>query len=99
MHAFLQIAMFPNKKTNQYNVRKFTINNNNEFVDIKDYYLSKKSYDLLLSKKRSHEYKFFAVYDLNNTPYPTMADIHMLRSDMIGNNYNHYGFAPFAANN
>lgn len=93
--SFLQIANFPNQKTNLYHVRKFVINTDNEFVNIKEYFLNKHTYDKLLNIKKKHEYKLYAVYDLNTVEYPTMADILILKSDILGANYNYYGFSPF----
>ncbi len=93
--SFLQIANFPNSKTKLYHVRKFIINDDNEFVNVKDYFLNKHTYDKLFNIKKKHEYKLYAVYDLNTVDYPTMADILALKSDILGANYNYYGFAPF----
>ena len=93
--TFLQITIHPNPKTKKYHVRKFKINNEGNFVDIKNYYLSKNKYDKLLKSKKQHEYKLYSVYTLEEVPYPSESDILLLNSSMLKTSYNYYGSAPF----
>lgn len=93
--TFLQIATFPNSKTKLFHVRKFTINNDNQFIGIKDYYINLCTYNKLLNKRRRNEYKLYAVYDLNTVDVPSLSDIFILKSDILGTDYNYYGSAPF----
>ena len=93
--SFLQIASFPNPKTKLYHVRRFIIDGKNEFAGIKEYFLSKRRYDKLLQRKKKNQYKLYSVYNLNIINYPCMSDILMLKSDILGSNYDYYGFAPF----
>lgn len=92
---FLQIAAFPNPKTGLYQIRRFHVNQNNEFVNVKDYFISKSKYGKLLQKKKNNEYKLYSVYDLNQVKYPCKSDILLLKSDILGADYNYYGSAPF----
>lgn len=93
--SFIQIASFPNPKTKLYHIKRFIIDQNNEFAGIKEYFLSKRRYDKLLQRKKRNQYKLYAVYNLNTVNYPSMSDILMLKSDILGSNHNYYGFAPF----
>lgn len=92
---FWQIATFINPTANKYHVRKFIINTNNEFVGIKDYFINKKEMDKLMAKLKRNQYKLYSVYDLYKINHPCLADIMTLKSDILGADYNYYGFAPF----
>lgn len=93
--SFYQIASFVNPKTNKYHVRKFVINNKNEFVNVKEYNLSNKQYVRFFNKKKPNEYKLFAVYNLSMVNPPSMAEILISKSDILAVNSQYYGFAPF----
>ena len=93
--SFIQIGSFPNPKTNLYHVRRFIVNQNNEIVGIKEYFLNKKRYDKLLRHKKRNQYKLYALYNLNVVNYPCASDILLLKSDILGSDYNYSGFAPF----
>jgi hypothetical protein len=93
--SFIQVASFPNPKTNLYHVRRFIVNQNNEIIGIKEYFLSKKRYDRLLQRKKRNQYKLYSVYNLNVVNYPCASDILMLKSNILGSDYNYSGFAPF----
>ena len=92
---FYQICSFQNPHTNKYHVRKFIINSKNEFASIKEYKLSKTQYKKLLEIKKTNEYKCYSTYDLKNISYPNYSDILTLKSNMITDNNDYYGFAPF----
>ena len=94
-YNFYQISVFPNPRTNKFHIRKFIINSNDEFLDIIDYHLTKHKYHKFLKFKKIHEYKLFSTFSLDNISYPSMADISLLKSDNLSNNYNYSGFAPF----
>lgn len=93
--SFYQMASFIDPKTNKYHLRKYTLNDKNEFVNIKEYQLTKKQYNRFFDKKKPNEYKLFAVYNLNMINYRTLAEILVAKSDILSCNYNYYGFAPF----
>lgn len=92
---YYQVTTFPNPKTNRYHVRKFVINESNEFVSIKDYYLSTKTRDRLTETKRPSQYKLFNVYNLETVVYPNMNDIMVARSDLVKSDADFTGFASF----
>lgn len=93
--SFLQIASFEHPKNKLYHVRKFNINETNEFVNIKEYHVSKNKHNRLLRKKNKNEYKLYSVYSLNDVDYPNMSDILAMKSDILQSKYNYYGSAPF----
>ena len=93
---FYQLATFPDKKTNKYHLRRFSISDNNEFVDVKNYALNKKQYSRFLEVKKRNEYKCYSVMDLNVVNYPVLADILLAKSSILSTAYDYTGFAPFS---
>ena len=94
--SFYQLSSFPDPKHKTYHLRKFIIdNNNNTFVDVKDYRLKKRQFEKFLKRKRGNEYKTYSVYDLDVVGYPTLSDILLLKSDILSTNHDYSGFAPF----
>lgn len=91
---FYQIAIFPDMQTKKYHIRKFVIDSNNEFIDIKNYKVTKDELNLFLSKKKICSYKKYSTPDLNNVSYPTTADISLARSPIL-DDVNYSGFASF----
>ena len=91
---FYQLAIFADLNTKLYHIRRFTINQNNEFVAVRNHYINKRTFDKFLKKKKNHEYKMFSVYELDNVNYPTVSDILLLKSDILSTNYYHYDYAP-----
>jgi len=92
---FYQICAFSNPKNKKYHMRKFVVDENYKFVDIRDFYLSKKSYKKFFAEKKPHEYKTFPYYTLDDANYPHMTDILTAKSSMLDDSNNYTGFAPF----
>lgn len=92
---FYQICTFPDPVKKTYPLRQFTINNKNEFINIKKYNLKESQLKKFLGKKKSNEYSLFSTYDLETINYPSLSDILILKSDNLSNKYNYYGAAPF----
>lgn len=92
---FYQLASFMDPKKCRFHIRKYKINDNNEFVSIKEYYLPKKIYEKLIKSKRPNSYKMYTVYNLSIVNHPTLSDILTAKSSMLENNNYYYGAAPF----
>lgn len=92
---FYQVASFPDPSMNRYHVRKFVISGNNRFLDVREYRLTKKQLKKFYLEKKPHEFKRYAVYTLEDIGYPLMAEIITSRSDILSQDYNYSGFAPF----
>jgi hypothetical protein len=92
---FYQITTFENPRHNRYNLREFCLNNNNEILDVKLYWLTKKQYKKFIAQKKSNEYKSYNVYDLTHVKYPTLYDIETSKSELLNYNDNYTGFANF----
>lgn len=90
---YYQICYFPQK--NKHQVRKFLIDKNYDYKSVKDHYVSKEKLQQFMKNKKCNEYKIFAVYNLDNINYPTMAEIITCQSNMITTNYKYYGCSPF----
>lgn len=98
---FYQICTFPHpafKNSKKFHMRKFVINDKNEFISINDYYLSKKQCKKFFEIKKPHEYKCYHVYSLDDINYPSLAEISTLKSDILSHDYNYSGYAPFNRN-
>ena len=92
---YYQICTFPDPHSKKFHMRKFIINGKNEFVDVLDFKLSNKQCKKFFAIKKKHEYKCYPMHNLNNVDYPNMGDILMSKSDILGNDYDYSGFAPF----
>lgn len=92
---FYQICTFKNPDNGMYHLRRFTINSKNEFMDIKNYILTKKQRKKFLRETKCHKYKCYDTYTLENINYPSLADIMTSQSDILSMRYNYSGFAPF----
>lgn len=95
INFFYQVCSFPDPYTKKFHMRKFVINENNEFIDVKEYNLSKKQAKKFFNEKKPNEYKCYSVYNLKNVDYPIMSDVLMAKSDILSTNYDYTGFAPF----
>ena len=93
--SFYQIASFLDPKTGKYHVRRFVINNNNEFLNIRDHYLNKNQYYKLFKRKKPNEYKVYSVYNLNSINYPVLGDILAAKSSILSTSSDYYGASPF----
>lgn len=92
---FYQICAFPHPKTGKYQMRKFVVNSKNEFINIQDYYLNKNQCRKFFATKRDHEYRSYPTYSLSDVTRPHMSEILMSKSQIMNNNYDYTGFAPF----
>lgn len=93
--SYYQVCIFPDPKTNRFQVRKFILNRKNEFVKVKDYFISERRYKKLLNAKKVNQYKCYSAYDLQGVSYPSASDISIARSNMITEDNIHYGLAKF----
>lgn len=92
---YYQVCGFKNTESNKFHARRFTINVNNEFVDVKDIRLNDKQYKKLLDNIPPNQYKLFSTYSLSNVNYPSFSDILTAQSDILCNNFNYTGCMPF----
>jgi len=92
---FYQICTFKNPKTNKYDMRKFVISPQNEFVSIQNYKLTKIQCDKFFAIKKPQEYKCYTVYNLDNINTPSLGDIMTSKSKILTNSYNYTGYSPF----
>ena len=92
---YFQVCAFKDPTTKRYHMRKFAINGKNEFSSIKDFYLKKKECKKFMNVRKSHEYKVFPQYNLNNVQPPTLQEVCTSKSSILGNDYGYTGYAPF----
>lgn len=94
-YNYYQIASYRHPRNDMHHLRKFSINYNNEFTDVAEYMITKKQCKQFLSNHKPNEYKFYAVYDLDNIDYPNLGEVSMSKSSILENDYNYTGYAPF----
>ena len=92
---FYQIATFPDPYTKKFNMRKFIMSGNNDFLDIKEYNLTKKQAKKFYAEKKPNKFKRYSVYNLKDVGYPVMTDILTAKSSILSQDYDYTGFAPF----
>lgn len=92
---FFQVATFPNPDDKSYHIRRFSINDKNDFKSVKDYHLTSKQYQKFIQKRKPNEYKTYAVYNLKMINYPTLGEILASKSCMFTTDPGYYGAAPF----
>ena len=92
---YFQIASFANPHTNKYHLKRFMINENNQFIGIKEYHLKKCQLDKFILTKKQNEYKMFSSYSLSNISYPNNGDISMARSQILEEDSLYSGYAKF----
>lgn len=92
---FYQICIFPNPKTNKFEMRKYILNGKNDVLDVKKYLLNKDQCKKFFEVKNSNEYKSYPQYYIDEVDGPTMADIFTARSAILTKNYDYTGYAPF----
>lgn len=80
---------------NKYQVRRFVVNQNNEYDSIKDYYLNKKEYRRLLKKQQPHTYRRFNLNTLEYCDPPSFHDINTAKSEILHTDSGFTGYAPF----
>lgn len=93
--SYYQVAQFADRSTHLHHIRKYIVNGQNEFESVKEYNISKSKYKKLLQIKQKHEYKLYAVYDLNIVGHPTVTDILLLKSNILSTKYDYTGYSPF----
>jgi hypothetical protein len=94
-YKYYQICSFVNPWTNKYHIKRFIINEKNQFVNIQDYRLEKKQYMRFVQACRPNEYKMFNIYDLNETAYPSLGDLTIVQSPILEVNSDYTGYAQF----
>lgn len=92
---YYQVATFADHNTNKYHLKKFVINENNQFIRLTEYRLTKRQMEKFLSKKKQNEYKLFSSYDLSGVNYPNNGDISLARSSILGEDSSYSGYAAF----
>lgn len=90
---FYQVCVFKNPWTHKYHIRKFVLNANNEFVEIKDYQLTEKIYKKFTEGLGQHKHKYYSTYSLDDIAYPHMSEILTAQSELFTNETDYFGFA------
>jgi hypothetical protein len=92
---YYQITCNEHPKIKKYQMRRFTINGNNEFINVEYFNLPKDQYERFLKFHKPKEYKCYSVLNIQDVNPPSLADIYILKSEMLAGDNNYYGSAPF----
>ena len=94
-YKYYQLCSFINPNTKRYHLRRFVVNNKNEFVSIDNYMLDQNQYMRFVQTRPPNEYKLFNTYELNYVPYPSSGDLLISQSPILSTNTDYSGFAKF----
>jgi len=92
---FYQIGTFSDPSTRKYPVRKFILDGNNNFIDVRNYRLTFDQLKNFMSKKRETDYKLYSTCTLDDIPYPHSGDICLARSPILSDDQGYSGYAMF----
>ena len=79
--TFYQLAMFPCPKG--YHIRRFIINEQGNFENIANKFLSEQEHSDFIQNTKQHKYKQYSTFDLNEVNYPSAGDVALMRSDIL----------------
>jgi len=92
---FYQFCTCQHPDTEKYYMRKFEVNEKNEFISVKRYRLTEKKLKEMIKKIPEHRFTLHSTYDFKGVDYPGMAEITLSRSDILGKASDYTGYAPF----
>ena len=81
--VYYQLSIYKNPKNNKYHIRRFSINENNQFVSVKEKYLTETEYIKFKTIQPKHKYSLHPDVDLNVVPYPSNCDVSLARSVLL----------------
>ena len=80
---FYQLATFSHPIHNGYHVRRFVIDGNNNYVSVKERYFTEEEYNKFIQNTKPNIFRRYSTFDLNEVNNPNMADISLVRSDIL----------------
>ena len=92
---FYQVCCFPNPKTDKFEIREVLIDGNNNVETYKLHHVSKKAQRQFLRATRDNKYRMYTVFTLEHIELPSYNDISLARSDMLNNDSEVSGYAPY----
>lgn len=95
LYKFYQICLFKNPYTKKYHVRRFIINENQQFVNIDERQFDDKQFQIFTKNTKHNLFKTYSTYDMRIIDYPNPADILEAQSPLLNNDYEYTGYASF----
>ena len=92
---YYQLCSFKNPWNSKFHIRRFIMNERNEFVSIDENYIDAKKYERFVRSHKLNEYKLYNVYDLNHVAYPSMGEITIIQSPILDTVSDYSGFSKF----
>jgi hypothetical protein len=92
INKYYQVCAFKHPSTNKYDVRKFIINEKNEFISITKRKYNDAQYAKFFKEHRQNEYKLYATYNLDMIDYPKAGDIFLSQSSILNSDHTTYDY-------
>ena len=93
--SFYQVAAFPHPSKNKHQIRRFVLNDHNEFVDVRSVYLSEDQFKKFITTRSPNVFKCFSVYTLDDIDYPTLPDVLTAKSSIMSQDLSYDNYARF----
>lgn len=94
LYNYYQICTFPNPKTGKYHIRKFVLDERENFINIIEKGFDEDRYRKANKLIKDNEKKYFSTYCFDQIKYPTVGEVLLAQSDLLNNNYrDKYDFA------
>ena len=83
LYKFHQICMYKDLKSNKYNVRTLTLDENQNIVKETVKLYTEEQCNALISSSKDHEYTIYPTYDLDLVAYPNVDDLLKTQSELL----------------
>jgi hypothetical protein len=82
---FHQVCLFKNPQTHKYHIRRFVFDEYGKCLNVSEYNLTQTQFDKFKKKYKSHEYKCYATYNLDNVKPPQHGELLLAESSLLDN--------------
>lgn len=92
-YKFYQICMYKNPKNDKYHIKRFTLNEKYDIINMDEKFLNDKQYNKFFETHRNNQYKQYPAYDLELVDYPNPGDILHTQSPLLNSDNIYGGYA------
>jgi hypothetical protein len=83
LYTYYQICQFPIPNTKDYSVRRLKINENFEFVDIKEKQYNKKKIEKFVDRTPENKFSTYPTFNIKTVAYPNPDQIICANSELL----------------
>lgn len=83
LYTYYQICQFPIPNTKDYSVRRLKINENFEFVDIKEKQYNKKKIEKFVERTPENKFSTYPTFNIKTVAYPNPDQIICANSELL----------------